>query len=376
MMKSLKETKEKKYILIKNFILSSFIGGGVAFLFFLLYLLVTPSFSYTLVEMLGIISAISFISGIVSIGGFFINTFLAKLGVANNILRQVIVFFVTIILIGSMAIVYSIYKGFYNFEPLLLLIGISGFIIAAVAIIIENIIWKMRKKVLALEIKNKYLEEIAEKERLLEETGKDLIISQERNRIARELHDSVSQGLNGIKYIVHSMKKKVNNEDFSKIRSYLDELQEMTEESIKELRNMIFALKPPSLDKKGLSNALKTQCELFAKRNEIKVYDKIDPISGLNSEQELAIYRILQEALTNIQKHSGATEVHVSFEESERKAHLIIKDNGCGFSDDRTGGNGIRNMKTRTLNNNGIIVIESSEGNGTSIKAEFNIMNE
>lgn len=369
------EANETSYSLLKNSIVSALLGGGASFLFFIIYLIISPSFPFTLLQMTGIIICISFISGIVSIGGTLVDRFLIKRGMDNNIIRQIIVFLITIFVVGGISVLYSVYNSFYKFEPLLLVIGLSGFIIAAILLIIEHFLWKMRRKVLALEIENKYLEEIAQKERLLEETSRHLIVSQERNRIARDLHDSVSQGLNGIKYIIYSMKKKIESTDSRKFSSNLDDLEETTEETLKELRHMIFALKPSSLEEGGLTRALRTQCELYSKRNNINVISKIEEVITLQPEQELAIYRIVQEALTNVQKHSAATEVQIELKGYNEKIKLNIEDNGQGFSLENAEGNGINNMKTRAFQNNGRIFFDSKKGDGTFIEAEFDIMN-
>ena len=217
--------------------------------------------------------------------------------------------------------------------------------------------------------------EVTEKEEQLKKANKDLIVSRERNRIARELHDSISQSLHGINYSVHSLrqiiKEKYESVDLINI---VDHLEESVEESLQELKNMVSELKPSQLEGKGICQALVKQCETFAERVNIKMTHDIDDIKELTPEQELAVYRILQEALTNVQKHSGADQVRVFLKEIKGKVFLTIADNGKGFTNSDNRGNGLENMKTRAFQNNGTLEIESSQKKDTIIRVIFDII--
>jgi signal transduction histidine kinase len=93
----------------------------------------------------------------------------------------------------------------------------------------------------------------------------------------------------------------------------------------------------------------------------------------LTPEQELAVYRILQEALTNVQKHSGADQVRVFLKKIKGKVFLTIADNGKGFNSSEDKGHGLDNMKTRAFQNNGKLEIESEPGKDTVIRVIFDI---
>ncbi|MFW5788270.1 MAG: folate family ECF transporter S component, partial [Halanaerobiales bacterium] len=217
--------------------------------------------------------------------------------------------------------------------------------------------------------------EIIKKEEQLKKANKDLIVSQERNRIARELHDSISQNLHGINYSVHSLRQiiqqQVDSKDFINI---LNHLEDTVEESLQELKNMIFELKPSKLEGQGICQALVTQCEAFTERANITLTHDIDDIKKLTPEQELAVYRILQEALTNIYKHSGADQVRIFLKEIKEKVFLTITDNGKGFNSSDYKGYGLNNMKTRAFQNNGKLEIESQSNQGTVISVIFDIL--
>ena len=212
------------------------------------------------------------------------------------------------------------------------------------------------------------------KEEQLKNANKDLIVSQERNRIARDLHDSISQNLQAIKYSIHSLKQlmepRVDSNDFTNI---LIHLEDTVEECLDELKNMIFELKPSQLEGKGICQALITQCEIFAERINIELKHDIDDIKKLTPEQELATFRILQEALTNIQKHSEAEQVRIFLKEIKNKVFLTIIDDGKGFKDYKSKGNGLENIKTRAFQNNGRLEIETKPDQGTVIRVIFDI---
>ena len=369
------QLEKADYSLIKSGLLSMIMGGGVAFIFLILYLIISSSIPFSLLQMIGIIIGSSLVSGIVGVGGYYIDQLLVKYGIINNIIRQVLVLLTAIIFVGGISAFFFISLDLYQFEPLFLLIGLGGFIVATVAMIVDYNLWKMRKKVLALEIENQYLEVISKKEELLEETTRNLIVSQERNRMARDLHDSISQGLHGIKYSIYSLRQKaVKDDDSSKITNVIDHLEETTDETLKELRSMIQELKPSTLEEKGLSRAVRAHAQLFSDRQGIEVVLDIEEVNALSPEQELAVYRIVQESLNNVQKHSDADQVDLRLKEEEHRVFLIVKDNGRGFAIDHKRGHGLRNMQERVFRNNGKIDINSRPGSGTTIRVGFEIL--
>ncbi len=217
--------------------------------------------------------------------------------------------------------------------------------------------------------------EVTEKEEELKNTNKDLIVSRERNRIARELHDSISQNLHGINYSVHSLRQIIREQfDSADLINIVNHLEDSVKESLQELKNMVSELKPSQLEGKGICQALITQCETFSDRVNIKMSHDIDDINKLTPEQELAVYRILQEALTNVQKHSGADQVRVFLKEIKGKVFLTIADNGKGFKSNENRGNGLENMKTRAFQNHGVLEIESPSKKDTVIRVIFDII--
>lgn len=363
--------------LLKVCLYCTIIGGVIPILFVFLNFIVDFGFSlsYSLIIRMIFLSAV--IAGATSISGFYLDNFLVSKGIKKDSLRHKIAIIVTLVVTnGTLLVIFISYKNILTGPNFSFIFGI-GNIFAVVIVIVDYNIWKMRKKVLTLKIENKYLKELAQKDIQLEETIKNLIVTQERNEMARELHDSISQGIHGISYSIKSLRKRLNDRsDLANITEILDHLEETTEVTLKELRNMILELKPSSLEKKGLIEALEIHCELFSKRQEIDLNLDLDQIKNLTPEQEFAIYRIVQEALANVQKHSGADLVKLSLKEEDEIVRLIIEDNGRGYNPSKVKkGNGFNNMKARAAKNNGSFDIVSKKGEGLTIKAEFTLFN-
>ncbi|MFP4017272.1 MAG: sensor histidine kinase, partial [Halanaerobiales bacterium] len=292
------------------------------------------------------------------------------------------------ILVFSIVLIFSIivtFFGIFLYDPRYslhsftqnnLLYGVLiGCFFGLIIMILEYNSWKTKKKMLVLELENKYLEELTEKDEILQEASKNLYITEERNRMARELHDSISQGIHGIIYSTKSLQQHLKQDkiDIAKLQIITEHLEATAEVTLGELRSMIMELKPALLEDKGLYRALVLLLDLFAKRQNIIVNQDIEEIEGLTPEQEVAIYRIVQEALTNIQKHSSANHVSVSLKKSDTEGIILsIQDNGKGFDlNENKEGNGLKNMKTRSKNNGGELIIDSHPENGTLIEVVF-----
>lgn len=229
----------------------------------------------------------------------------------------------------------------------------------------------MHQRVANLEKENRLLAEIARKDRQLQEAARNLAVAEERNRIARELHDSVSQGVHGIIYTVRSLRRSLPATG-GRIAEILGHLERSAAATLDELRAMIMELKPTSLDERGLIEALRLNAELFAGEHQLDLALALDPCPGLTPGQEMALYRIAQEALANIGRHAKATRVGLSLRCRDRRACLRVEDDGMGFDPNGTGrGDGLVNMAARCRENGGEFSVLSSPGGGTAIEAAF-----
>jgi signal transduction histidine kinase len=142
---------------------------------------------------------------------------------------------------------------------------------------------------------------------------------------------------------------------------------------------MIMELKPALLEENGLTEALNLHCDLFARRQNVTVNLDIAEHLPLAPEQEVAVYRIVQEALGNVQKHSDADWASVSLRamNSGETVNLVVRDNGKGFDPGQPGyGNGLMNMRARCREAGGELTVESAPGEGTTIRASFPALGE
>ena len=192
---------------------------------------------------------------------------------------------------------------------------------------------------------------------------------EERGRVARELHDSISQILIGVRYAVELAKRQVSTKDTRATQS-LDKGIEGLTDAIHEVRRISADLRPGVLDDLGLGPALKSLIEDFKARTGLETeFTTVVFRNRLDQDAKTALYRIAQEALTNVERHADATKVSLDVFGHRRGATLRIKDNGGGMdSTKREGGLGLRNMHERIDQLNGTLRVMSTSA-GTTIEA-------
>ncbi len=193
---------------------------------------------------------------------------------------------------------------------------------------------------------------------------------EERTRIAREIHDELGQQLTGLKMDASWIGKKIAMEDKS-VKEKLGNMISLIDETVKTVRRIASELRPGILDDLGLLPALEWQCEEFEKRTGIKSHFQTD-LSDFNPERNLStnIFRLYQEALTNIARHANATSVETLVEQRDGHLWLIIRDNGQGFDLEEVKKKhslGLIGMKERALMLRGELSIESDTSAGTVI---------
>jgi len=201
---------------------------------------------------------------------------------------------------------------------------------------------------------------------------------EERKRISRELHDEASQALIAAK-INLDMVKKILPSSWNQVTTRLVETRSLLVNTLKNLRRLSYDLRPSMLDDLGLISALRWYTESYTKRLSIPISFKATALDKrLDLEIETAIYRIVQEALTNIAKYAQAKEVTVSLEKKDSKLIIRVEDNGRGFrlktsilGENYNQGSGILGMKERVYNLGGTFHIESKQGRGTKLLAEI-----
>ncbi len=199
---------------------------------------------------------------------------------------------------------------------------------------------------------------------------------EERRRIARELHDGAAQNLFGITINLGNLDKhKSNPAETSRL---IDECQSLAEQSLQEMRTFSYLLHPPILDEAGLALALQWYVEGFTKRSGIYVdLIVLEDIGRLPLEVETALFRIVQESLTNIRRHSGSETASIRLEKKAREVTLEIADHGTGMPTNGSLdsiesiaelGVGIPGMRQRLRQLGGRLQIESTD-RGTTVVA-------
>ena len=206
--------------------------------------------------------------------------------------------------------------------------------------------------------------------RLLYVQAQELATLQERQRLARELHDSISQALYGISLGAHTAQEAVEN-DHEQVLTSLRYILDLTEAGLAEMRALIFELRPESLEMEGLVAAINKQVAVLRTRYKLIVNTDMHFEPDVSLEVKQALYRIAQEALHNTVKHARASEVVLRLTRQETNVLLEIQDNGKGFDPKQPfpGHLGLRSMHERIAKINGILTIKSQSGKGTCVSA-------
>jgi signal transduction histidine kinase/ligand-binding sensor domain-containing protein len=198
----------------------------------------------------------------------------------------------------------------------------------------------------------------------------------ERKRLAAELHDSLGQRLIVIKNLAVLFLKSVNGNQGE--RRKIDEISDECSRAIDEVREISYNLRPHQLDRLGLTKAVLALVRTAAKATPAKIIAEVDDIDTFfPKEAEISFYRIVQECLTNVVKHSDATEVHLSVRCEEAAISLAVRDNGKGFTpgmpvtDPSNGGFGLVGIRERAQLLGGRTRIHTASGLGTTVSIHF-----
>jgi two-component system sensor histidine kinase UhpB len=186
----------------------------------------------------------------------------------------------------------------------------------------------------------------------------------ERRRIAQELHDEVGQSMTAILLVL----KRAADEAAEPLRGELHQAQEITRESLDEVRRLVRRLRPGVLDDLGLVSALTSLTHDFATHTGLRVRRRFDPaLPALERETELVLYRVAQESLTNVARHADAELVEVSLRHADDAVELCVTDDGRGIEAVCEGA-GIRGMRERALLVGADLDIAGAAGSGTRVR--------
>ena len=207
----------------------------------------------------------------------------------------------------------------------------------------------------------------------LYEQAQQLAVMKERNRLARDLHDSVTQALYGVTLYSEAASRQLASGDTDLVADHLVEIRATAQESLREMRLLIFELRLPALRSEGLAAALQARLESVESRVGLDTKFHVEGDARLPPEVEEGLYRIAQEALNNALKHARAGSVSVVLHQNDRSVSLCIQDDGIGFDPLEAraqGGFGLTGMEERVTRLGGKLTITSSPGQGTRIQVE------
>jgi signal transduction histidine kinase len=209
-------------------------------------------------------------------------------------------------------------------------------------------------------------------ERLANEAQKVAAL-EERNRLARELHDSVSQALYGIALGARTARKLLDRGDPAQLREPLDYVLSLAEAGLTEMRALIFDLRPDALVSEGLVAALEKQAQSIHARHGINVVARLCPEPSAPDKIKEELYRIAREALHNAVKHASPTEIIIEMTCDAQAITVEIVDNGAGFDlhDSFPGHFGLKSMWERTYKLGGFFDVWSERSKGTRVHARL-----
>lgn len=198
-----------------------------------------------------------------------------------------------------------------------------------------------------------------------------LAVVEERNRLARELHDSVTQSLYGLVVFAGAGQEVIEAGDGKRAREHLARIEDAAQKALKEMRLLLYELRPPMLEEEGLVGALQQRLQAVEGRTGLQVHLVVDGEIDLPAPVEEGLYRIAQEALNNALRHAAATSVAVHLQADGEGLELDVQDDGAGFdvaaAADR-GGLGLASMRERAEALGSRLEIVSRPGAGTTVR--------
>jgi signal transduction histidine kinase len=212
----------------------------------------------------------------------------------------------------------------------------------------------------------------------LRKKSENAALLEERNRLARELHDSVSQSLYSQCLLAEAAGDMLAQNELSRLESCLVDLKESSLQVLKEMRLLLFELRPPMVGEQDLAKALKNRLEAVERRAGVASQLIVDGTVVLPANIQNDLYYIALEALNNSLKHSGANSIHVLIDSNEHELQLTIEDNGKGFKTDQnqSAGLGLTTMQERVNQLGGHLNLISVPGKGTRVAVKLELKKE
>ena len=203
----------------------------------------------------------------------------------------------------------------------------------------------------------------------LYERGRELAMLEERNRMAHELHDAVTQKLFSLRLTAQAATALIGSAP-DRAAAELERVQWLAGEALAELRAVIVELRPAELDRHGLTETLRKHVRLLDRLHPARVTFEAAEPPPLDSAVEVAVLRVAQEALHNALRHSGAAQVSVRLSYEGGRLTLAVQDDGDGFEPHGAHGLGLMSMRERAESVGGAMTVASAPGQGTTVLVE------
>ncbi len=199
-------------------------------------------------------------------------------------------------------------------------------------------------------------------------------VLQERSRLARELHDSVTQSLYSATLFAEGSRRLIDQGDLNQASGKLSDLSQITQQALKEMRLMVYELRSPALRSEGLARAIQLRLESVELRAGVNATLDASLSGEIPEWIEEALYRIALEALNNSLKHAFAQNISIVIRDREGEVWMQVHDDGKGFNptlQDHPGGMGMSSMRDRAERLNGSLEVHSSPGEGTKVEVKI-----
>ncbi len=208
----------------------------------------------------------------------------------------------------------------------------------------------------------------------LRQQAREAAVMEERARLARELHDSVTQALFSITLLAEAGQRLAGAGNLERVSNYLGRLVEMSQQSLKEMRLLVYELRPLALQRERLVGALQQRLDAVEARAGVEARLLVEGSIQIPPAVEEDLYRIAEQALNNALKHAEATKMVVQIRAGDGRLSVEVADNGRGFDPatarDR-GGQGLTSMQERAARISGVLVVNSVPGQGTTVRVEL-----
>jgi signal transduction histidine kinase len=247
--------------------------------------------------------------------------------------------------------------------PLVFVYGVIYFLLASFIAII-------REAETAREELQKQQIELLETQEALRQSELEKAVTAERSRLARDLHDSVTQSLYSLTLFSEAARHLAKEQGYKNIEQQIKQIGVIGLQALKEMRLLVYELQPPELERGGLVRALRRRLEAVEGRAGVEARVEVEEFVRLPGSVEQELFRIAQEALNNSLKHAAAASVVVYLCQDSGCIEMEIVDDGVGFKPGQldSGGMGLKNIRERTERLGGTMIVHSKLGEGTNIK--------